>query len=485
MAKQPGQDRTTATKGFDGYRDEFVTQGLLPARERKRQTASEPQRRLSDRPNVLWIMADQMRGDSMGCAGHPMVRTPNLDRLAAGGMLFTRSYCSSPVCAPCRASFLTGHYLPKTGVLTNYLRMDESQVTFPTLFREAGYRTANIGKHHAGCRATDVWEYQQSVEDSFGATKPSKVPFDPSIYPGVKFIADRVVDNSDRVLYGTYPGPVPTTKSYIMTTEAMKWLYWHDEPRPFFLRVSYDDPHPPVVPPPPFDTMYRPEDVPDELFAGSRESLATKPRAVRDYGSYSGQTDVSEEDHRRHAAHYFGLVSHLDAQIGRLLDYLEELGLAENTIVVFNSDHGHMIGEHGYVHKGVVCYEGVSRIPTIVRWPGRVGPGGRSDALVEAVDLMPTLCDMLEVPVPGEVAASLDGQSMVPILEGRRERLRDHAFVQWDDYGFSVIGERWKLTWYDPYQEGELYDLQTDPLEKRNRFDNRKRPKCATRCLQG
>jgi len=129
-----------------------------------------------------------------------MVKTPNLDRLAAEGMLFTRSCCSSPVCAPCRASFLTGHYLPKTGVLTNYLRMDDSQVTFPTLLREAGYRTANIGKHHAGRSASDVWECQQTVEDAFGATKPSKVPFDPSVYPGVRFIANRVVDNSDRVL---------------------------------------------------------------------------------------------------------------------------------------------------------------------------------------------------------------------------------------------------------------------------------------------
>lgn len=470
MAKAPGQDRAESKGGFTRFRDILVAEGKLPALSvprRGRGPAGPPDRPSQQKTNVLWLMADQLRGNVLGCMGHPVCRTPNMDRLAASGALFTRSYCTEPVCVPSRAAMLTGHYPFTNGAIGNGFPMHADHVAFPTRLADAGFRTANIGKHHTGRGVKTVWEEQHTVEDAFGATKPSKVPFDPENFPGLVYVGGKPVDNSDEVLHGRYPAPAKVTKSYLLATEARKWLYYNDDPRPFLLRVSFDDPHPPVIPPEPYYSMYGPDDVPDDLIEGRAESLASKSRMVHRCFERRG-AGISELDHRKHAAAYFGLVSHLDAQVGRVLDALDEYGYTENTIVILNSDHGHMIGEHGLVHKGPFCYEGTLRIPTIIRWPGRVSPGQRIDALVEGVDLAPTVLDMLKRPVPDD----LHGQSWRGLLEGKAERVRDFAFAQWEDYVFCIVGERWKLTWYPADEEGELYDLRNDPRERVNLYDD-------------
>ncbi len=466
MADEPGRDRTGPRRGFREFRAQLAAEGRVRPRQRTRRRSTAPQRHRTERPNVLWLMADQLRADTFGCMGHPSIQTPNIDRVAEEGVVLTNYFAAEPVCMPSRATFLTGHYPATHGVLQNGIRMGDSEVVFPTLVNKAGWRTANIGKSHCGRNSREIWEYSEWVEDVFGATKPSRVPFDPEVYPELKFIADEVCDNSDRVLYGRYPGPVQTTKSYILATQAMKWLYWHDEPRPFFLRVSFDDPHPPVVPPEPFAGMYGPEDVRPELLKGYEGSLASKPHTVRAFRSFSGMDRIAEQDHRMHAARYLGLVSHLDVQMGRIIDYLDELDVADNTIVIINSDHGHMIGEHGMCHKGPFCYEGTARVPTFIRWPGHLEPGTRIESLAAGVDFMPTVLEMLGIAVPDHV----HGHSLLPMLEGKRETVREHAFIQWDDYGFCIRGERWKLAWWDCDSDGELYDLAEDPWEKNNLY---------------
>jgi len=465
---EPGRDRTGRDIGFGTFRRGLVDAGRLPPRKRAEPGSHVPKRHYSERLNVLWIMADQLRADVFGFAGHKLIKTPNLDRLAEQGAVFTQSFCNSPVCAPSRASMATGHYLFTHGVIQNSWGMRPAEVTFPTLLRQAGYRTASIGKTHCGRGDKQIWEYSAYLEDAFGATKPSQAPFDPSIIPGIKFIGDEVCDDSDHVLYGTYPGPAQTTKTYALTNATMKWLYWHDDPRPFFLRVSYDDPHPPVLPPPPYDRMYDPDEVPAEYLACMRESFAGKPATVREFAQFQSWDRISEADHRRHIAYYLGLVSHMDTQIGRLLDYLEELDYASNTLVLLNADHGHMLGEHGMTHKGIVCYEGVTHIPTVMKCPGRFRPGMRIDALVEGVDLMPTFLDMLNVPVP----TGLHGHSWVPLLDGTATSVREEAFIQWEDYGYCIRGKCYKLTWFDSDQCGEMYDLETDPWEMHNLYSD-------------
>jgi arylsulfatase len=467
MTRAPGDDRTGANTGFDHYRAKLGEEGRLPPLSHMKRPVRTPEYHPSDRPNVLWIMADQLRADTLGFIGHPLVKTPNLDRLAARSAVFTRSYCDSPVCAPSRASMLTARHLPGHGVLSNRDRMTPGLPLLPRLLADAGYRTANIGKHHAGTGGTQMWEYAEGVEDVFGATKPTKVPFLPKLYPDALYLGGEVCDSSDAVIAGTYPGPVETSKSYHLTTAAMRWLHWNDDPRPFFLRVSYDDPHPPIVPPEPFASMYRPEDVPDELIEDWAEAVAQSPTPVREFREFHGCAVLTTADHRRHAAAYFGLVSHLDAQIGRLLDYFEQTPFAESTIILMNSDHGHMIGDHAFAGKGVLCYEGVARIPTTLAVPGMDLSGRQIDELVEGVDVMPTLLDLLDIPTPD----GLDGQSWRPLLERKSGFEREYARIQWHDFGHCLCGRRYKLTTYDTDPaDAELYDLQEDPWERRNLF---------------
>ncbi len=468
MSIEPGTDRHLDRK-ID-VEAKLREQGRLPAAERT-EPAKPPARRTPPQPrtdglNVLWIMCDQLRADVFGFAAHPSIKTPNLDRLASRGAVFERSYCTSPLCCPSRASMLTSQYLPQHGVTANGRRMADAsrELLFPPMLSAAGYRTVNIGKHHAGIASGEVWGSQQHVQDAFGATKPSKVPFEPGYWPDDLTFINEPCDNADRVLYGTYPGPYQVSKSHVLTTQAMRFLYWHREERPFLLRVSYDDPHSPIVPPEPFASMYGPQDVPDALFEGGMDSIGSKPPTVQDNWRWKGWDGISMEDHRIHAARYMGMVSHVDFQVGRLLEYLEASGWAENTLIVFNSDHGHMIGENRQVVKGGICYQGVCRIPTVLVWPGRIPQGRRVPGVVDGTDLAPTLLEACGLPVP----EGMEGRSLLPAAAGETDGVRQFTVSQWSTYVYSVIGERWKLTWFDSDEEGELYDLEADPYEIHN-----------------
>lgn len=462
---------------YSDFRRWLADEGRIPhspsAQRKARPSPAAKPAAERGRPNVLWLMADQLRWDTFGFMRHSMCRTPHLDQLAAQGMVFDRSYCAMGVCVPSRASFFTGQYLYRHGALNNHYRMKPGRRTFPEFFRDAGYRTANFGKHHCGRPSSQVWEYQDSFQDVLGATAPTRVPFQKQCFSDAVYFGYEKSDNPNLVLHGTYPAPVEATKSYHLAHYAIQWLEWNDDPRPWMLRVSLDDPHPPVVPPEPFASMYDPADIPSDLVDAMRESLAQKPQTVRDYARLHGDTLITEDDHRRHAARYMGFVTHLDAQFGRVLHHLEATGEDGNTLVLFNSDHGHMIGEHGLACKGPLFYDGTCAIPTVLRWPGRITPGTRTDALVHGIDLAPTLCDLLEIPVPDDHV--FDGESWRPLIEGRKKQIRDHTFLQFEDFGFAVVDGRYKLCHWDSDPEGangELYDLQTDRYEKRNRYND-------------
>jgi arylsulfatase len=449
------------------FRDQLTREGRLqpPRVPARRHETKQPKRHHDARPNVLWLMADQYRGDMLGCLGHPAVKTPNLDRLAARGVAASRAYCSSPVCLPCRASMLSSRFLGETEAFSNRHPMRDDIVTFPNLLADAGYRTANIGKTHCGRPSRRIFEYNANAPDAFGATAPTDVPFDPDIFPGCVHCPDARPNDPNRVLYGTYPGPPPTTKSYRLATLAERFLYWHDDPRPFFLRVSFDDPHPPVVPPEPYASMYSPDDVPDDLLASIRAGLGEDVSAtIRTAYERKGDGRIEEQDHRWHAARYMGLCSHLDAQIGRVLDALDEYDYTDNTLVLFNADHGHMIGDHGGIHKMIYLWEGVNRIPTILAWPGKLPEGKVVDALVDGVDVAPTFLDALDVPIPD----TMHGRSILPLARGEVDRLHEHIVVQWSDFGFAIYDDRYKLITYDSDADVELYDLVEDPWEASN-----------------
>lgn len=466
MSNRPWEFRKEKKSGgFSGYREKLAQDGALEQLNKPvKAQAKEPVRKPSGKTNILWIMADQLRADTFGFLGHPLIKTPNIDRLASEGTSFTNSFCTSPVCMPSRASFMTGHYPFQTGVIQNGYSMRESEKLFSFMLKENGYRTANIGKNHAGWKGS-MWEFNESFEDVWGATAPSKVRFQSKNFPNSTYLLDDDGD-PDCMINGVYPAPVESTKSYGLTNLAMKWLYYNDDARPWILRVSYDDPHPPVCPPEPFASMYNPKDIPQSLLETFKESMATKPGSVKGWYEYNGYDRISNEELSLYAARYFGLVSHLDAQIGRLLDYLEETGWDENTAIILNSDHGNMLGEHGLIHKGPYCYEGVVKIPTIIKWKGVVEEGKICNEIIEGVDFVPTVLDITKTPKPD----NLHGQSLLPVMSGDKKG-KEYAFITWDDYGFCLRGKEWKITYYDSDKKGELYNILEDPYELVNLYD--------------
>jgi len=465
----PGIHRLTRDIGFEAFREFLSRQSRIPGSRAVPVAAGYkmPLKKDTGRPNVVWLMADQLRADVFGFLKKYNIQTPNIDRLANESIVFENSFCAEPVCCPARATLMTGHYPSKHGVLHNVgYPMRAEEMVLPKILSKNGYRTGLVGKSHDGRNAGEMWESFEYVEDAFGATMPSKVCFNLKNFPSIKMISPKDGQDCNRVLYGTYPAGPEISKSHLLSTRFMNLLYWHSQDRPFFFSLSLDDPHPPVVPPPPYDSMYAASDIIPEFFDDSGRSLAGKPATVKDWHRFYECDHISPNDYRKHAAHYLGLVSYVDTEIGRILDYLDETGLAQNTIVILNSDHGHMIGEHGLVHKGPFCYDGVIKIPTIIRWPGKIKPGLRNDAIVEGVDFLPTVLDMLGVRNSEEV----HGRSLRPLWENPNIPWKEHAFIQWDDYIFCIRGKIWKLTWYESDKTGEMYNIQTDPFEKTNLF---------------
>jgi arylsulfatase A-like enzyme len=457
----PGSDRTGRNRGPAAYRRHLAEAGRLPPEPPRHRSEKVPQHPTHGRPNVLWIQFDQLRADVFGHAKRFGIATPHIDRLVREGALCTRSYCTSPVCVTSRASQLTGLRPSRHGAIANHYPMAADPVTWPTLLRDAGWRCATIGKEHCGRSPQAIWEYHDDVMDPFGATKPSHVPFDPGNFPDLAFI-DGVCDNSDLVLHGAWPGPEATTKTHQLTTLAERWLYWHDEPRPFVLRVSYGDPHPPVLPPPPWLGRHDP----DTLAMAHRSGTDGASDTVRAWASFHGDDRVDEGGHRQHVARYLDLVAFCDHQVGRLLDALDRSDYAQDTLVILNADHGHMLGERGLVHKGPFFYDGVWRIPTIARWPGRIPAGRVVDDLVDGADFAATMLDALGQGVP----SGWDGRSLLPALRGQAPTGRDVVCGQWDDYLFAIRDARWKLFISDADADGELYDMDADPYERDNRW---------------
>ena len=419
---------------------------------------------MSKKPNVVFIMTDQQNTNTLGCYGNSIIRTPHIDRLASEGALFERHYVSAPLCVPSRGSIWSSRYPHCNGVMVNdddrSVALEKDVLTFGDAAKAAGYRCGYFGKWHVGRENvaqhgfTDGWwthlrgSYEQSLEES-----------------GFVFPKD-----SDR---GSQRGLVPFELAHD-TVVATKTIEFIEERReePFVVICSMRAPHDPYTGP--FNDLYDPADVP--LPPTFREDFHDKPHAQlrgapRDWfhrwiGSDPAAYDV--EELRRIIARYWGLVHLVDTNVGRVLQCLDDLSLAGDTIVVFMADHGDMMGEHGLFAKGLFMYEGSNRIPCVIRWTGRIPAGRRVSWLSSAVDIVPTLLDLMGVPQP----ACMQGRSMRALWD-HSDNHRDAVFAEiWEAYGcscpiLSVRTERWKYNWYLADQD-ELYNMSEDPLETRN-----------------
>ncbi len=423
--------------------------------------------------NVLWIQTDEMRVDSLGCCGGDN-DTPNIDGLAAQGALFRRHFTTSPICVPSRVSELTGCYPCRTGVLENSVHYNWGKwprelVAFPEIFAENGWATANFGKYHTPSHGTwgENWhlEHLNDAAHHCGLVPPHDEAAHEVLHLGH--------DKRNIVVAGRYPEHPRVSPTRSVTDHALEWLegYQHIR-RPFFLRVSYLAPHSPVLAPEPYYSMYR-----DRDFAWDRptpELLASLPDYEKHSGEYFGGVGYyhahSEEEYQRMRRSYYALVRHIDDEVGRLIARLKATGEYENTIILFSSDHGDLMGEYGQFQKAVF-YDLTANVPCILAGPG-VKPG-EYHHLTECVDVAPTLLALCGLEDRcGEQFAGGDmfvgGKDAVfgeILIDGCRR-----LWIRTQTHSLDITVEKDGAPVAPAQYDGKLIDLAADPLYHRNLY---------------
>jgi choline-sulfatase len=406
------------------------------------------------------IMSDEHAPQFSGAYGHPLVQTPHVDRLAAGGVLFEHAYCNSPLCVPSRMSFLTGRYASEIGVWDNASPLASDIPTWPHLLRAAGYDVVLAGKQHfVGTDKLHGFRAQLAADLHSEHTHP-------------------IFDWADGTPKAANPWPSLSQAGPGETREiaaddqaesaALAYLRDPDRHRqPWALNVSFLAPHFPLVVPEPYWNRYPPEAV--DLPVIPEGHLQGQHPVYQRMRRMFGLVEFPEELVRRGRAGYYGLITYLDDKIGCLLDALDETGLAENTIVVYVSDHGEMAGEHGMWRKSNF-YEHSVRVPLVMRWPGRLPEGRRVAEVVSLVDVVATLVDAAGASPVGP----LSGDSLLPLARGDdlATPWKDEAFAEYLAHGVArpmamLRSGRYKLN-YSLDDAPELYDLDEDPGELRD-----------------
>lgn len=426
-----------------------------------------PNEKIASTPNILFMMVDQMRADYMGCAGNEWIQTPHLDRLASEGTRFSQCVTPVPVCMAARHSFMTGQRCATHGRSANNVPdPDPLHETVMQLLGFAGYRTRAIGKmhfrpvrrHHGFHRMElmeEIPDFRQDddylmylQENGYGHKREvhgvrnllyhlPQVSVIPEEHHGSTWVADRTIDFLSK-----------------------------NRDKPFFCWSSWIAPHPPWNPPEPFASMYKNEDMP--LPVHWDRDIETLPPRHRGMTNFCDMGHAPDERLQRVKALYSGSISHIDKGVGRILHALDELGLAENTLVIFTSDHGELLGDHQMWQKGVP-FEASVNVPLLARFPGKLDAGVVNEDLVSLLDLMPTMLDIADVVYPNE--KGLAGDSLLVRDGGGLAEPRDDYVVEigrgasrW----LSLRGKKWKYNYWLADGWEELYDLETDPEEAHN-----------------
>jgi arylsulfatase len=451
---------------------------------------------MSGRPNIILLMTDQHRADVLGVAGNTTVATPNLDLMASRGFAFRHAYCQGPLCVPARASLLTERYVRHHGATDNDYPADFELPTVPQAMAAAGYETAAIGKMHFYPHTPDIREGKQlmhslgfdEVYEEVGKAASAKVETDYSDYLRARgtldlhrdFVRARTARAKAAASKGFADGPLPPwtvepsplpVDDYLdnyIGRRIVTWLQTRRSEQPFFLWAGFAGPHAPWDAPTPYVDRYRASDISLDGDSTRRPEVPDSgPLAtyLRTFLGLSASETLSDERIRTVRRHYYAGVSLIDDCIGQILAQLDASGLADNTWVVYTSDHGEMLGTHGLLNKEVF-YEPAVRIPLIMQPPG--GTTGRViDSLVEHVDLSATLRDIASAPT----IPSSAGQSLLPALsDGGAHR----DVVVSENFGFGMWRTAThKLVVYEKESMPvQLFDLTRDPLEDHNVVDD-------------
>jgi arylsulfatase A-like enzyme len=461
------------------------------------------------RPNVIYIMSDDHDADAISAYNKKLTSTPNIDRIAAEGILFNKCFVGNSICSPARATLLTGQHSHKNGVKDNFTRFDSSKITMPKLLQQNGYQTAIIGKWHLHSYPTgfDYWK----------------------ILPGQGLYYEPLLINmnGDTSAYHGYA-------SDVITDEAIRWLNDRDKNKPFVLLLHHKAPHRTFLPPLKYIEQFHNKPIPEPptLYADTAghgsawriqtmsilnvmklcsdlkvdpEYLMDIPWLKPDSGEISyyntimdripepGRDKIKEIYAERgrllrqlkpkgkellkykyqwYMQDYLACVASVDENVGKILKYLDDNGLAKNTLLVYTSDQGFYLGENGWFDKRFM-YDVSMRTPLLMRWPGHIKPKTMTNALVQNIDFAPTFLNVAGVEIP----KWMQGLSLVPIVEGEKNSLpRPYLYYHYYEYStdhtviphLGIRGERYKLIYFYTVNEWELYDLKNDPNEQHN-----------------
>jgi len=445
-------------------------------------------------PNILWVCSDQQRRDTLGCYGNEFVRSPNLDRLADNAAVFDHAYVQSPICTPSRASFLTGRYPRTTRCRQNGQNIPEEEVLVTKLLADAGYVCGIAGKLHLSPCHPDVCRGpERRIDDGYAVFRWSQAPG----HTGCKnhHYREWLETRGGEIKKEQHPlskwvevgRPVEKHQTTWCCEEAMDFIRdRNDDGKPWLFSVNMFDPHHSFNPPEEYLARY--VDMLDEIplpdYVEGELNNKSPYQLVDHNGAYNGVSgfpydEMSETDHRMVRVAYWAMCDLIDAQVGRIIDLLQETGQLDNTIVIFTSDHGEMIGDNGIYLKGPYFYDALVRVPLIVSWPGKI-KAQRIPALVEMVDLAPALLEFAGLPVhPG-----MQGRSLHPILTGEADAAHHRDDVYSEYYNAMpfhrdptaqttmVRTETHKLVVDHAHDTGELYDLVADPGEHSNLWDD-------------
>jgi len=469
------------------------------------------------RPNLLIFCTDEQRGDHLGCVGHPHLRTPHIDRLAARGTLFRNCYTSSPVCMPARATMLTGLTNRASGVRTQGVSLSEDVPTLPGLLADAGYRTHSAGKlHHRPWGGRTIEPDEDTTQnperriywDWPGRWEGEHYTEFPDNYYGfqtldtcgghVNYAYGDYVTWLEQNHPGAYAGykcsnenPHPLSidpelhYNHWIADKSIDFIEQHtagSPDQPFYLWCSFPDPHEPFAAVKKWSDFYRDTDIqlPPHTLELSPHNRSKTMEAIG-----LGLEPFPPEQTRERIRQTYGMISHVDEQVGRVMACLEAQGIADNTIVMYVSDHGDQLGEHGLFYKGVFPYDGHAHIPFIVKAPGSM-PGRQVDDVVSLLDMVPTALDLTGVDQPKDkhheqwattgtpLQPTLPGEALTPVVTSDARPQRKNALIEYDHETYtafdnlqyrSLVTNDWKLVFYIPTDETMLFDRKNDPDE--------------------
>lgn len=434
-------------------------------------------------PNILWVCTDQQRFDTLQGLSNDLIHTPNLAKFIGESTAFTNVFAQTPICSPSRGSFLTGRYPHSTGLRANGQFIRTSELLVPRLLRDNGYTCGLSGKLHLE-PCDGFLETEERIDDGY------------SLFEWSHDLSAGGPDHNAWLVWLrkqgiTLPKPpkgqgpawgMPLDPKYTQTAwccdVAMDFMRTN-KGKPWLMSVNIFQPHHPFYPTEEYLAKYDPKKMPDVAYREGELDNKTPFQQIDHHGAYGGRdisfVKQSKEERLAIKAAYYAMIEQVDTSFGKMMQVLEETGQADNTIVIFMSDHGEMLGDHGLYLKGPFFYDCLTRVPLVIRWPKHFKAGKKVDALVELIDLAPTLVEACGVPK----VLGMQGQSLMPLLTTDETKHRDSVFTEYYNANFqyptdfppmltSVRTTDWKLNYCDHGKFAELYDLKNDPGEFNN-----------------